>query len=72
VVVFVDNMSALHAVQKGRSRSYAMNAILRRHGVLQVANGAVLEGYYVPSAANPADIWSRCWWGGKGVGWSPL
>jgi hypothetical protein len=72
VVVFVDNMSALHAVQKGRSRSFAMNAILRRHGLLQVSNGVSLEGYYVPSADNPADIWSRRWWCGKASGWAPL
>ena len=57
--VLVDSTSVYFGVNKGRSSSPAMLALLRRFTALTLASGiSVLTGW-VPSAINPADHASR-------------
>jgi hypothetical protein len=54
-----DSTSALGALAKGRSSSFALRSILRPLTALLLASGLSLRLLYVPSAANPADWASR-------------
>ena len=59
LLILGDSLTALSAISKGRSSSFALNSILRPLMALLLASGLSLHLLYVPSANNPADYPSR-------------
>jgi hypothetical protein len=57
--VLVDSSSVYFGVNKGRSSSPAMLALLRRFAALILASGLTVLTGWIPSALNPADNASR-------------
>jgi hypothetical protein len=57
--VLVDSSSVYFGVNKGRSSSPAMLALLRRFAALVLASGLTVLTGWIPSALNPADNASR-------------
>jgi hypothetical protein len=59
VRLWVDNNSALYAILNGKSTSSQMMEELRQLYKFVTENQIELRPFYIPSAANPADFWSR-------------
>ena len=59
LLVIGDSTTALSALAKGRSSSFALRSILLPTTALLLASGLSLRLLYMPSAANPADFASR-------------
>lgn len=58
-LVLSDSMSAILAISKGRSSTSSMNRICRQVAALSFFTGMSLEGRWIPSELNPADLPSR-------------
>ena len=59
VILFVDSKVAVGAMQKGRSGSAALNALVRKAHCLCMAGGLRLHIVFIPTEHNPADFPSR-------------
>ena len=58
-LVLSDSMSAILAISKGRSSTSSMNRVCRQVAALCFFTGMSLEGRWIPSELNPADLPSR-------------
>ncbi|RDX47954.1 hypothetical protein OH76DRAFT_1327085, partial [Lentinus brumalis] len=54
-----DNMSVVHVLNSGRSRSSRVNAVLRRIYLTLAKRGLHVAATHVPSRLNVADALSR-------------
>jgi hypothetical protein len=68
----IDNTSALYAIRKSRSGSYALNCEVSKIGRLLRAGNISLLPTYIKSGDNPADYWSRLFERGLDSANSPL
>ena len=59
VILLVDSKVAVGAMQKGRSGSAALNALVRKAHCLCMAGGLRLHIVFIPTEHNPADFPSR-------------
>ena len=58
-LILTDSMSAILALNKGRSSAGTMNRVCRQHAALMFATGMFFSLRWVPSELNPADRPSR-------------
>ena len=59
ILVLSDNMLSCLVIDKGRSRSFALNSIARRAGAYQLLVGTAVRVRYLETDRNPADEGSR-------------
>jgi len=64
LTVFGDNIGVLSMIKKGRSKSPIANRFLKSWASIIMREKWTIDVYYVASANNPADIWSRSYLGG--------